>query len=114
MTLTAEMLAAAYDYLCFTSPFDKWMPPSDEVKFLVIKSTDRYAHYQMIDDVHHIAVSTRFVDRHMTLLSTMAHEMIHLHIRSSGIRQRNAHGRAFQRLADEVCSHHPEFDRLNF
>lgn len=113
--LNVEMLAHAYDYLCCTAPFDKWnMPPSEDIKFLVIKSPDRYAHYQLVRDVHNIAVSTKWVNRHQSLLSTMAHEMVHLHIRSAGIRQRHAHGKAFQRLADEVCKCHVEFDRLNF
>ena len=115
LTLTPEMLAHAYDYLCCTSPFKKWnMPPSEDIKFLVIKSADRFAHYQLVNDVHNIAMSTKFVGRHQTLLSTLGHEMVHLHIRSSGIRQRNAHGKVFQKLADEVCKAHIEFDRLNF
>jgi hypothetical protein len=115
LALTPEMLAHAYEYLCCTLPFSKWnMPPSEDIKFLVIRSADRYAHYQLVNDIHHIAVSVRFVNRHQTLLSTLSHEMVHLHVRSAGIRQRHAHGRAFQRLADEVCFHHPEFDRLNF
>jgi hypothetical protein len=109
------MIAHAYDYLCCTEPFCKWnMPSSDDVKFLVIKNPDRFAHYQMVNDVHHIAVSTRWVNRTDSLLVTLAHEMVHLHARSAGIRQRNAHGRAFHALADLVCQHHPEFDRLNF
>jgi hypothetical protein len=115
LALTPEMLAHAYEYLCCSEPFIKFnMPPADDCKFLVIKTSDRFAHYQLVGDVHHIAVSTKFVDRHITLLSTMSHEMVHLHIRRSGIRQRHAHGRAFSKLADLVCSHHPEFDRLNF
>ncbi len=115
LKLTPDMLAHCYDYLCCTPPFTKWnMPPSEDIKFLVIKTADRYAHYQMVNNVHNIAVSVRWVGRHQTLLSTLAHEMVHLHIRSAGIRQRHAHGGAFQRLADEVCKEHVEFDRLNF
>lgn len=115
MKLTPELLGHAYDYLCCTEPFSKWnMPPSEDIKFLVIKTADRFAHYQLVDGVHNIAVSTRWVNRHQSLLSTLSHEMVHLHVRSAGIRQRNAHGKVFQRLADEVCKHHVEFDRLNF
>lgn len=113
LTLTVEMLAHAYDYLACQKPFSDWMPPSEEVKFLVIRQPDRYAHYQMVDGVHHIAVSTKYVGRHETLLSTMAHEMIHLHCKAAGIRMRNPHGKAFQKFADEVCKIH-DFDRLTF
>lgn len=112
--LNAEMLACAYDYLCCSPPFDTWnMPPSEDVRFLVIRSPDRYAHYQMVDGVHHIAVSKRYVGRHESLISTMAHEMIHLHCRAARIQMRNPHGRAFQAFADEVCKIH-EFDRKIF
>ncbi len=115
LVLTPEMIGHLYDFYCTTEPFSQWnMPPSEDCKFLVIKSPDRYAHYQMIDGTHHIAISSRWVDRVDSLSVTLCHEMVHLHIRSAGIKQRNAHGRAFHKLADLVCQHHPEFDRLNF
>ena len=114
LKLTAEMLAFAYDYLACQKPFSSWnLPPSEDVKFLVIRKADRYAHYQMVDGVHNIAVSAKFVGRHETLLSTMAHEMTHLHCTAAGIKMRNPHGKAFQALADEVCRH-MEFDRRIF
>jgi hypothetical protein len=41
-------------------PFDRWnLPPSEDIKFSIIKKADRYAHYQMVNGVHHIAVSTK-------------------------------------------------------
>lgn len=114
LPLTPEALAAAYDYLCEFPPFSKWnMPHSEDVKFLVIRQADRYAHYQMVDGVHNIAVSVKWVGRHDSLLSTLCHEMIHLHTRATKMRMRNAHGRAFQGLADQVCAIHG-FDRLLF
>jgi len=114
LPLNVEMLALAYDYLCCLPPFSKWnMPPSEDVKFIVIRAPDRYAHYQMVDGVHSIAVSTKFVGRHENLLSTMSHEMIHLHMKAARMSARNPHGKAFQKLADEVCKIH-DFDRLTF
>jgi hypothetical protein len=112
--LNVEMLAHAYEYLCCQKPFSTWnLPPSEDVKFLVIRSADRYAHYQMVDGVHHIAVSTKFVGRHDVLIATIAHELIHLHMRATRMPSRNPHGKAFQKLADEVCKVH-DFDRLTF
>jgi len=114
LPLTVATLAHAYDYLCEFPPFNRWdLPPSEDVKFSIIKKADRYAHYQMINGVHHIAVSTKFVGRHESLLSTLSHEMIHLHCRAANIRMRDPHGKAFQKLADRVCRVH-EFDRLTF
>jgi len=114
ITLTAEMLEHAYEYLCCQKPFNTWnLPPSEDVKFLVIRSADRYAHYQMVGGVHHIAVSTKFVGRHEVLIATIAHELIHMHCRNARIYMRNPHGKAFKKLADDVCKAH-DFDRLTF
>jgi hypothetical protein len=53
LPLTVATLAHAYDYLCEFPPFDKWnLPPSEEVKFSIIKKADRYAHYQFVNGVH--------------------------------------------------------------
>jgi predicted SprT family Zn-dependent metalloprotease len=111
--LTPEALAAAYDYLCEFPPFSKWnMPPSEDVKFRVLKTKDRTAHYSGSDG-HEIAVSSAYVARHEMLLSSMAHEMIHLHCHQTCWNRRNPHDRAFQKFADRVCKVH-EFDRLTF
>ena len=115
MLLTEEMLANAYDYLCCHPPFSKMnMPHSEDVKFSVINKSDRFAHYQLVEGGHTIAVSKRFVGRHIMLLSTLSHEMIHLYMQQNCIVGRDAHGKGFQKLADRICKHHPEFDRLNF
>lgn len=111
------MLAHVYDYLCCLPPFDKWnMPHSEDVKFSISTHKDRFAHYQMVGGEHHIVVSSRYrqVNRHLALLSTMSHEMIHLYMEVNGWSESNAHGRAFHRLADRVCKAHVEFDRNTF
>jgi hypothetical protein len=114
LPLNPEMIALAYDYLCCTPPFNKWnLPHSEEVKFTIIKKKDRYAHYQMIGGVHHIAMSSQFVGRHELLLSTLAHELIHLHCEMACMSSSNPHDAAFHKLADRVCRIH-EFDRLIF
>jgi len=114
IALDPEMLALAYDYLCSQAPFNKWnLPPSDEVKFLVIRKRDRYAHFQIKDGIPHIAVSSRMVGRHETLISTMAHEILHFHMHLAGFKEAGDHGAAFQKLANRVCKIH-EFDRLTF
>ena len=114
LALTKEALAAAYDYLCHFEPFSGWnLPPSEDVKFQVIRKKDRYAHYQMVGGVHHIAVSSRFVGRHELLLSTLAHELCHLHCEATCMSTSNPHDATFHKLADRICKIH-EFDRLIF
>ena len=115
MLLTGEMLASAYDYLCCHPPFSKMnMPHSEDVRFTIINKSDRFAHYQLVEGVHNIAVSKRFVGRHIMLLSTLSHEMAHLYMQQNCIIGRDVHGKGFQKLADRICKYHPEFDRLNF
>lgn len=114
LPLNKETLAAAYDYLCELPPFNKWnLPHSEDVKFSVIRKSDRFAHYQMVGGVHHIAVSSMFVGRHESLLSSLSHEMVHLHIEASGMSTDNPHDAVFHKLADKVCKLH-DFDRLTF
>lgn len=115
LPLTPAILALAYDYLCAHKPFAQWkMPHSEEVVFAIFKRTDRYAEYQYDNDKHQIRISSRLVGSHATLLSTMAHEMIHLHLNAKGcFDMRSPHGADFHKLADRVCKIH-SFDRLTF
>lgn len=114
LPLTVESLAAAYDYLCEFPPFSKWnMPPSEDVSFKVLKTKDRTAHYVKISKGHEIAMSSAYVGSHEMLLSSMAHEMLHLHCSQTCWNRRNPHDAAFQRFADRICKIHG-FDRLLF
>jgi hypothetical protein len=112
LPLTSELLAHAYDYLTCLPPFAKFnMPPSDDIKFRVIKSKKIFARYFIEGGVHHIDVSSKMVGSHIVLLSTLAHEAIHLHLEEIGAC--DLHGPSFQALADKVCLIHG-FDRLTF
>ncbi len=113
LPLNAELLAAAYDYLCCTPPFNKMnMPHSEDVKFSTSKRKHEFGRYQWVGGDHHIVLSTRNVGRHAQLLQTLSHEMAHLFLEVNGIC--DEHGPVFSKLADKICKHHPEFDRLNF
>jgi hypothetical protein len=114
LTLTPEMLAHAYDYLACQKPFNAWnLPPSEDIKFRVIRRRDRFAHYRMEGGEHYIEVSLHMVGRHDTLISTMAHELVHLHQELTGMLGANPHDKMFHKLADRVCKIH-DFDRLTF
>jgi len=113
LPLNAEMLAAAYDYLCCTPPFNKMnMPHSEDIKFSIGRRKNEFGRYQWIGGDHHMVFSSRNVGRHLQLLQTMSHEMAHLFLEVNGMC--DEHGPVFQKLADKICKHHPEFDRLNF
>lgn len=111
MRLTPDLLAAAYDLLRHTAPFDKWnLPESEDVTFSVLRTTTLFGDYNTTPQ-HTIRLSERRHTRLTGVLATMAHEMLHLHLGEIGCAKDSArHGPAFRLLAGEVCAAHPEFD----
>ncbi len=113
LKLNLDMLAHAYDYLNCQPPFASWnLPHSEDLRFF-IKQKPLYAMCQPVNDTYHITFSPRLVGSHNTLISTMAHEMIHVHMDQTCGHAKNFHDRTFQRVADRVCKIHG-FDRLIF
>ena len=107
LPLTQDTLKAAYDYLATTPPFLKWnLPDSDDVRFVISGSRDVYAWYRRNGGKHEIGVSTRYIGRTQSLIAVMAHELVHLHQRSSGMETPSQHNAAFHRLAAQVCEIH--------
>lgn len=117
LPLTHETLAAAYDFLRTTPPFNKWnLPEPEDVTFKVSK-----AHIYGWHDKkrgrkkkHVIAVSSRMNGHTMTLIETMAHEMVHLHEQQTGAsRGYGDHGAVFKKFTEQVCRRHG-FDPKRF
>jgi len=109
LRLTPEMLRAAYDYINTTEPFSKWnLPEGDDVTFKVIKTRRLYGDCQRIGDgKYRIRISAAVVGTTHALMTTMAHEMIHVHEEHSGMARAGVqHGKAFRKLAEEVCKIH--------
>lgn len=112
LPLTAEILRASYDYLATTLPFSKWnLPDSDDIGFKVIRDPNIFGcHYVWKKNRkrHHlITISERRIGHSINLIMTMAHEMVHLHMVQSGMaRGAGDHGKAFQKLAAQICRIH--------
>lgn len=102
---TPTILVAAYQYLQATPPFRKWrLPPADEIIFKV--SNALTLHGQLTHYPPAIALSAKTTRTTEAILSTMAHEMIHLHLHLVGAPTSNLHNAEFHRLARLVCRHH--------
>ena len=104
---TPEMMAAAYDYLRTTPPFRRWkLPPSESVEFHVTRHLDRTGDCETgpagNDPV--IRISAALIGWTASLMATMAHEMVHIHLDRKGVRAH--HGADFRRCAAQVCRHH--------
>lgn len=107
LPLTPETLQAAYDYLKTTPPFNRWnLPDGEDVRFKVMRSRDVRGWYWTEGERHWIGISSHCIGRTDSLMSTMSHEMLHLHERQTCIETKAQHSRAFSKLAARVCGIH--------
>jgi hypothetical protein len=111
MTLTPEILAAAFDYLRTTKPFSSWnLPDSEDVEFKVSRGQAEFGHYRWNGHKHTITASTAAIGHTDTLMRLMSHEMIHMHLEATGLESRrggsNVHNAPFRKFAAQVCKCH--------
>jgi len=111
LSLTPDMIAAAYELLRTTPPFRRWgLPEADDVGFYVIAAKGDHGSHWTADFAHHIAINKCHTQL-PSLLNCVAHEMCHM--RQFILGEKSYHGPVFKRLADQVCRHHG-FDRGMF
>jgi hypothetical protein len=116
MTITEEMLAAAYELLRVTPPIRRWkLPPATEIRFSVTVSRACMARLILPPSGRPIIeVSEKSVSTLLPLCAAVAHEMVHLHEHLSGdMRADCKHGRSYRRRAKAVCDMH-RFDPMQF
>lgn len=107
LPLTPDMLAACYDFLCTTPPFNKWnLPDSEDVVFRVGRDPKLLGWYKLDDGRHVIGISETTIGHTFSLVMVMAHEMLHLHQKDTRIETRAQHNAAFRKLARVVCRFH--------
>ena len=111
MDFTPDILRAAYEFLEKTPPFSKWnLPDADDVKFVAAKSrayAGRCTMFAPADDPKFcIDISIRKQKHTVSLMATMAHEMIHVHMGHACFKGKNHHDEAFWALAKQVCDEH--------
>jgi len=103
LRLTPDMLAAGYDFLRTTAPFQRWrLPESDELGFHVVRDAALSADFGVREGVPLIRVSEAHNGHTITLLASLSHEMIHLRQHLTGDREH--HGPRFRRMAARVCA----------
>jgi hypothetical protein len=107
LILSPEIIARAYDYLQVTEPFCVWnLPASEDVIFKVARDPTLRGWHTFDGERHCIFISRRTISHSLSLLMTVAHEMIHLHESHSGCSGRGEHSAAFNRWAEYVCHVH--------
>jgi hypothetical protein len=114
LRLTPDMLAAGYDFLRATEPFKSWkLPEADDLGFSVVRDPTIFADFSLERDVPVIRVSEARHGHTVTLLATLAHEMIHLHQHRRRLHRGGDHNADFHRRAARVCALHG-FDPKTF
>lgn len=110
-----DTLHSAYAYLCETPPFSDWnLPDPDDVTFQVARTRQCFGWYTFDGIKHTIALSSSTIHNTSLLVTTMAHEMIHLHERVVGACLPGVeHTPAFHKWAGQVCRVHG-FDPKEF
>ena len=113
MNLTPDIVKAAYEFLTETPPFDKWnLPAAEDVKFVVTRSRITCGSFSTSTST--IEISSSLHSHTYSLLETLAHELVHMHMRQTAMdRGVSDHGTAFRKLAEQVCKQHG-FDPKSF
>lgn len=106
LRLTPQILEAAYDFLRALPPFSGWrLPVGDEIEFRVTRATDYSGLCHR--DRWCITLSDAKHGHLITLLITMAHEMLHLRqILRGEDRPDVEHNEAFKRTARRISEIH--------
>jgi hypothetical protein len=111
LPITPESLAAAYDYLKTTPPFNKWnLPESEDVLFKLSRRPREYGRYQWNGTRHTITASVHGMAHTTTLMRFLSHEMVHLYLEIMGWESRahseEVHNAAFRKFAARICKYH--------
>ena len=103
MRLTPARLESVYRMLLNWPPFCKRKMPA-KMKFRVSKSTQMYGSYEVQCGAHEIAISSAMCKTMVSVVDTMAHEMVHAALERSGCSDHGNHDSEFGALAAEVCN----------
>lgn len=108
LPLSAEMLEASYDFLRTTPPFNRWnLPDGEDVQFTITQSRKTMGTHCLFNGKHCIEISRRLVGHTSTLMSLMAHEMVHAHQKATKTDTPGVeHNEAFRQFGRQVCKHH--------
>ncbi len=102
MTLSPGTVQVTYEYLCQLPPFKRLkMPASQDVTFEVNNDPACYGEYE---PEHVIRISRAKVGFLETLIKTVAHEMVHLHLYRIGYKGWNLHDKKFEYYANRIST----------
>jgi hypothetical protein len=115
LRLNSEAVKHLYASLYCIYPFTKWkMPLPDEIEFIVTPDPDVMGTYLLDtgDDYEHtITISSGRCGHYYTMLTTLAHEMVHMSFHRQKGDKWTQHGKPF-RTRCKIVAHELGFDPL--
>jgi len=110
MKLTPEVVRHLYASLYCCYPFTKWkMPLPEEVEFIVTADPEvmgTYLYDTGEDYEHTVTISSGRCGHYYTMMTTLAHEMVHMSFHRQEGGKWNQHGKPFRTrcklVADEL------------
>ena len=105
LPITPQRLAGVYEMLRQWPPFSGWrLPLASAVKFHILKTDKWHADWWIEGNTHHIRASEKKHYHLVSLMASMAHEMIHVRQRITKTETSGAeHNAEFHVLAKRVC-----------
>jgi len=102
-----DELAAAYEFLRATRPFNRWkLPEADDITFKVTSDPQTYGRFIGDNGKLTIVISAASASHTIKLIETMAHECLHLHQHVAGHQTKAEHNADFRKKAKRVCAIH--------
>jgi hypothetical protein len=115
MRLNPEALRHLYSSLAVTYPFSKWpMPLPEEIEFIVTADPEVMGSYLLDtgdDYAHTITISSGRCSHFYTVLTTLAHECVHMSFHKQKGEKWMHHGAEFRRRC-KIVSTEMGFDPL--
>jgi hypothetical protein len=101
--ITEQSVKMIYSMLRKLPPFDSWkLPPASKIKFKV----DPNFKFMGELDVkpYKMTFGTKHQEHFLSIVTTVAHEMVHLHLYLEGVASYNQHRRIFRQKSAEIGS----------
>lgn len=99
--ITDKTIKSMYSLLRSMPPFNKWnLPPAHKIKFKVRHDLDLLGHMYM--KPFKMEIGTKHQEHFESVLTTVAHEMVHLSLFIDGCPSFNQHRKAFRMKTAQI------------
>ena len=106
MKVTPAAARTMYEFLRTVAPISGWnLPEPEDIKFGIKRWKDgQWGEYEYDGEKRAIYVNANRIKTPLSLMGTMAHEMIHVYQETAGFDRDVTHGRAFKLLAQKLTA----------